>query len=96
MRDIARRCEISKSSVHRIKTELTKEKSTAKAKVKKCNSGRRRKLTDRDHRHLIRCMLKLRRLDPNFTIKKTSGIQWNELAESKHAHICATPPHGKV
>lgn len=93
VRDIARRCEISKSSVHRIKTELTKEKSTAKAKVKKCNSGRRRKLTDRDHRHLIRCMLKLRRLDPNFTIKKLveySGMSWQKASMrtfARHLHM---------
>ena len=75
LREIARKCEISKTSVGRICNESSKGQSQGKNSSKKL--GRPRKISDRDGRALIRTLERLRGRGANITVKnvvKESGV----------------------
>lgn len=79
---IARKCNISKTSaIEYSRKHYGPSKTTNKnSKVKK---GRPTKLNERDKRHLYRSLLKLRRIDPNFTVKKLvefAGMNFKDVS----------------
>lgn len=78
--EIARKCHISRTSAIEFSNRhATRSKSGKKTSKRK---GRPPKLNQRDKRHLYRCLLKLRKVDPNFTVKKLvefAGMSYNNV-----------------
>jgi len=90
--DIAKVCKISKSSARRCNCSLQKviETPSKKAKLKR---GRPKRLTERDIRHLIRSIERLRKVDVNFTIKtlvEFSGLSLDRASYRTYARALNT------
>lgn len=65
---IARKCNISRTSAIEYSSRHGTTSKNSKKSMK--TKGRPPKLNERDKRHLYRSLLKLRKIDPNFTVKK--------------------------
>ena len=75
VRKVASMCKISAASVYRIAHEKTYKRRTSE---ETCKRGRKDRLSDRDKRRLIRCIIVLRKREGNFTCKalmEEAGIQ---------------------
>ena len=80
IRDTARKCGISKSSVQRLSGDIGPRRSVAETDKRK---GRPRKVNDRDMRVIIRTVNKLRTTNVNFSVKNVHESGFNFLKASE-------------
>jgi len=88
--EIAKKCNISKTSAIEYANRHFSASKTSKKTGSKLKTGRPRKLNDRDKRKLYRAVDQLRRVDPNFTVKKLvefAGMSFKDVSYRTYVRV---------